>query len=188
MSEAKTVEKIVPAYGWLAGLQGRRPAPRPLGGARGQGDAGAAGNSLRAPGGTAADLRPLRLDRAGVVYALFGTSRHMPVGPPVLMALLTFAGVSALAEPGTEEYVSLALLLALLAGTLQLAIGLLRMSFVANFIPQPVLSGFIYASAVLIALSQARHLLGYRFLRSTRRWSLRSRSPGGSARRASSPS
>lgn len=95
-----------------------------------------------------------------VVYALFGTSRHVPVGPPALMALLTFTGVSAFAEPGSAEYVSLALLLALMAGALQLATGLLRVGFVANFIPHPVLSGFVYASAVVIALSQAAPLLG----------------------------
>jgi sulfate permease, SulP family len=95
-----------------------------------------------------------------IVYALFGTSRHMPVGPPALMALLTFTSVSALAEPGTGEYISLALLLALMVGALQLALGLLKMGFVTNFIPHPVLSGFIYASAVIIALSQEEYLLG----------------------------
>lgn len=95
-----------------------------------------------------------------VIYALFGSSKHMPVGPPALMALLTFTSVSALAEPKSEEYIALALLLALMAGTMQLAIGLLRLGFITNFIPHPVLSGFIYASAVIIALSQAKHLLG----------------------------
>ncbi len=95
-----------------------------------------------------------------IVYALFGTSRHMPVGPPALMALLTFTSVSALAEPRTPEYISLALLLALMVGVLQLAIGLLHMGFITNFISHPVLSGFIYASAVVIALSQVEHLLG----------------------------
>src|SRR3712207_8618082 len=77
-----------------------------------------------------------------VAYALFGTSRHMPGGPPALMALLAFSGVSALAQPGTGEYVGLALLLALMAGTLQLGLGLGRLGFVSNFIPLPVLSGF----------------------------------------------
>jgi SulP family sulfate permease len=95
-----------------------------------------------------------------VVYALFGTSRHMPVGPPALMALLTFTSVSTLAERGTEEYIGLALLLALMVGVLQVAIGFLRMGFITNFISHPVLSGFIYASAIIIALSQAKYLLG----------------------------
>lgn len=95
-----------------------------------------------------------------IVYALFGTSRHMPVGPPALMAFLTFTSGSALAEPGSSEYISYALLLALMVGVLQLVIGLLRMGFVTNFISHPVLSGFIFASAIIIALSQLEHLLG----------------------------
>ncbi|MGB3683575.1 MAG: solute carrier family 26 protein [Rubrobacteraceae bacterium] len=95
-----------------------------------------------------------------IMYALFGTSRHMPVGPPALMALLTFTSVSAIAKPGTEEYISYALLLALMVGVLQLALGLLKMGFLTNFISHPVLSGFIYASAVIIAVSQAEQLLG----------------------------
>jgi SulP family sulfate permease len=103
-----------------------------------------------------------------IVYALFGTSRHMPVGPPALMALLTFAGVSAVAEPGTEEYVSLALLLALMAGSLQLILGLLRAGFVANFVPPPVLSGFVFASAIIIIFSQTDDLLGVEVERGAR--------------------
>lgn len=95
-----------------------------------------------------------------VAYALFGTSRHMPVGPPALMALLTSTSVSQLAERGTEEYVRLVLLLALMVGVLQLVIGILGMGFIVNFVSHPVLSGFIYASAVVIAVSQAGHLLG----------------------------
>ena len=95
-----------------------------------------------------------------VMYALFGTSRHMPVGPPALMALLTFTSVSVIAKPGTEEYISYALLLALMVGVLQLALGLLKMGFLTNFISHPVLSGFIYASAVIIAISQVEQLLG----------------------------
>ena len=95
-----------------------------------------------------------------IAYALFGTSKHMPVGPPALMALLTFTSVSAIAGPGSDEYLGYVLLLALMVGVLQLALGLLRMGFLANFIPHPVLSGFIYASAVIIALSQVKYFLG----------------------------
>ena len=95
-----------------------------------------------------------------IIYALFGTSKHMPVGPPALMALLTFASVGAIAEPGSEEYIGYVLLLALMVGVLQLGLGFLQMGFLTNFISHPVLSGFIYASAVIIALSQAKHFLG----------------------------
>jgi SulP family sulfate permease len=95
-----------------------------------------------------------------ILYALFGTSKHMPVGPPALMALLTFTSVSAIAKPGSEEYIGYVLLLALMVGVLQLALGFLQMGFLTNFISHPVLSGFIYASAVIIALSQVQHFLG----------------------------
>jgi SulP family sulfate permease len=95
-----------------------------------------------------------------ILYAIFGTSKHMPVGPPALMALLTFTSVSAIAKPGSEEYIGYVLLLALMVGVLQLALGFLQMGFLTNFISHPVLSGFIYASAVIIALSQVQHFLG----------------------------
>ena len=154
------VEGVIPALGWLRGYE-RSDLPHDL-------SAGLIVAVILVPQGMAyallAGLPPIHGLYASIVpaivYALFGTSRHMPVGPPALMALLTFAGVSAVARPGSEEYLSLALLLALMAGALQLALGLLRMGFLANFIPHPVLSGFIYASVIVIALSQTEHLLG----------------------------
>ncbi|MBA2691370.1 MAG: sulfate permease [Rubrobacter sp.] len=154
------MEKIVPAIGWLRTY--KRSDLR--------GDIMSAFiiTALLVPQGMAYALLAGLPARYGlyastvpaIVYALFGTSRHMPVGPPALMALLTFTSVSALAEPGTEEYISLALLLALMVGVLQLLIGLLRMGFITNFISHPVLSGFIYASAIVIILSQIGNLLG----------------------------
>jgi sulfate permease, SulP family len=154
------LEKIVPAYGWLRNYE-RNDLSRDI-------SSGLIVAVVLVPQGMAyallAGLPPVHGLYAStipaIVYALFGTSRHMPVGPPALMALLTFTGVSAIAQPRSDEYVALALLLALVAGALQLAIGLFRMGFIANFIPHPVLSGFIYASVVVIALSQVRHLTG----------------------------
>lgn len=159
----RTPEKAIPAYGWLRGykcedLSKDLPAALII-------------TVMLVPQSMAyallAGLPPIHGLYAStiptIVYALFGTSRHMPVGPPALMALLTFTSVSTLAEQGTEEYLKLALLLALMVGVLQVAIGFLRMGFITNFISQPVLSGFIYASAIVIALSQARHLLGIEF-------------------------
>lgn len=154
------LEKIVPAYGWMKNYR-REDLSKDLTSALiitamlvPQGMAYALLAGLPASYGLYASTVP------AVVYALFGTSRHMPVGPPALMALLTFTSVSALAEPRTPEYISLALLLALMVGVFQLAIGLFHMGFITNFISHPVLSGFIYASAVVIALSQMEHFLG----------------------------
>lgn len=157
------VEKIIPAYGWMRGY-GRDDLRKDF-------SAALIITVMLVPQSMAyallAGLPPIYGLYASVVptivYALFGTSRHMPVGPPALMALLTFTSVSALAEPGTEEYISLALLLALMVGVIQLAIGFLRLGFITNFISHPVLSGFIYASAIVIALSQAKYLLGVSF-------------------------
>jgi sulfate permease, SulP family len=127
------LEKFVPAYGWLRHYN-REDLPRGL-------SAGLIVAIMLVPQGMAyallAGLPPIYGLYAStvpaIVYALFGTSRHMPVGPPALMALLTFTGVSALAEPGSDEYVALALLLALVAGVLQLTIGLVNMGFITNF-------------------------------------------------------
>ncbi|HSL00564.1 MAG TPA: sulfate permease [Rubrobacteraceae bacterium] len=155
-----TIQKILPAYGWLRGYT-RGDLSRDF-------SAALVITVMVVPQSMAyamlAGLPPIYGLYAStvptVVYALLGTSRHMPVGPPALMALLTFTSVSALAEPGTERYVGLVLLLALMVGALQLALGLARMGLIANFVSHPVLSGFIYASAVIIVLSQAQHLLG----------------------------
>lgn len=154
------LERIVPAYGWLRNYR-REDLTSDLSASVvivamivPQGMAYALLAGLPASYGLYASTVP------AIVYALFGTSRHMPVGPPALMALLTFTSVSALAEPRTPEYISLALLLALMVGVLQLVIGLLRMGFITNFISHPVLHGFVYASVIVIALSQMEHLLG----------------------------
>ncbi len=160
MTVAKALERVFPAYGWLKHYK-RGDLSSDLSAALiiaamlvPQGMAYALLAGLPASYGLYASIVPT------VVYALFGTSRHMPVGPPALMALLTFTSVSALAQPGTPEYVALALLLALMVGAIQLALGVLRLGFVTNFISRPVLSGFVLASAVVIALSQMEHLLG----------------------------
>jgi SulP family sulfate permease len=95
-----------------------------------------------------------------VVYALLGTSRHLAVGPVAMVSLLVSVAVGPLAKPGSPEYLSLALLLALLAGGMQLALGLLRAGFVTNFFSEAVVGGFTSAAAVVIGVSQLRHLLG----------------------------
>jgi SulP family sulfate permease len=95
-----------------------------------------------------------------IVYAFFGSSRHVNVGPAAIISLLTFSGVAALADPGTSEYIGLALLLMLLVGVIQLGLGLIRAGFIARFFSQAVLSGFTSAAAIVIALTQIENLLG----------------------------
>ena len=95
-----------------------------------------------------------------IIYAIFGSSRHVNVGPAAIISLLTFAAVSTVAEPGTAQYISYAMLLMLMVGVFQLALGLARAGFIARFFSQAVLSGFTSAAAILISLTQLENLLG----------------------------
>lgn len=95
-----------------------------------------------------------------VIYAIMGTSRQLAVGPVAMDSLLVASGLGALALSGIEEYIAMAVFLALFMGVLQLAFGLLRMGFLVNFLSRPVISGFTSAAAIIIGLSQLKHLLG----------------------------
>ena len=95
-----------------------------------------------------------------VLYALFGTSRVLAVGPVAVISLMTATAIGELAVAGSREYWSAAIALALLSGLMLCAMGLLRLGFLANFLSHPVISGFISASALLIAAGQFKTILG----------------------------
>lgn len=95
-----------------------------------------------------------------VVYALFGSSRTLSVGPVAVVSLLTATAASGVAVPGSPEYAAAALTLALLSGLILMAMGVFRLGFLANLLSHPVISGFITASSLLIALGQIRYILG----------------------------
>jgi sulfate permease, SulP family len=95
-----------------------------------------------------------------VVYALFGTSRALAVGPVAVVSLMTLSAASSVAAPGSAGFIAAALVLALLSGLFLLAMGLLRLGFLANLLSHPVVSGFITASGIIIATSQLKSLLG----------------------------
>lgn len=95
-----------------------------------------------------------------IIYALFGTSRQLAVGPVAMVSLLVLSGVSLLAEPGTDEYISLVLLLMLMIGVIQLLLGVFKLGFIVNFLSHAVISGFTSAAAIIIGLSQLKHLIG----------------------------
>lgn len=95
-----------------------------------------------------------------ILYALFGTSRQLAVGPVAMISLLIVAGVGELAEAGSPRFIQLAVMTALGVGVLQLAMGILRMGFLVNFLSRPVLSGFTSAAALIIGASQLKNLLG----------------------------
>ena len=95
-----------------------------------------------------------------VVYALLGTSRQLAVGPVAMVSLLVAAGVAPLAGGDAVQYVALAIMLAFMVGVIQLGLGLARFGFIVNFLSHPVLSGFTSAAAVIIGISQLKHVLG----------------------------
>ena len=94
-------------------------------------------------------------------YALFGSSRHLMVGPDSATSILVAAALVPLAGGDPQRYLALMVLLSLLTGVLHLVGGLLRLGFVANFLSQPILSGFLSGTALVLILGQMRPLLGY---------------------------
>lgn len=95
-----------------------------------------------------------------VGYALFGSSRTLAVGPVAVVSLMTAAAVSQVATPGSPEYLTAAIALAFLSGLFLVLIGIARLGFLANLLSHPVINGFISASAIVIAASQLKHILG----------------------------
>lgn len=95
-----------------------------------------------------------------VIYAIFGTSRQLAVGPVAMDSLLVANGVGALAASGTEEYIAMAIFLAMMMGIIQIISGLVRLGFLANFLSKPVISGFTFGAALIIGLNQLKHLIG----------------------------
>ena len=95
-----------------------------------------------------------------VVYAIFGTSRTLSVGPVAVVSLMTAAAISSLHLESQAEYVTAAITLAFLSGIMLVAMGIFRLGFLANFLSHPVIAGFITASGLLIATSQLKHIFG----------------------------
>ena len=95
-----------------------------------------------------------------LLYAVFGTSRVLAVGPVAVVSLMTAAAIGEHAVAGTPEYWAIAITLAFLSGAMLTLMGVLRLGFLANFLSHPVISGFISASGLLIAASQVKTLMG----------------------------
>jgi len=95
-----------------------------------------------------------------LAYAFFGSSMTLAVGPVAVASLMTASALTPLAAPGSESYLMLAVLMALMSGLILFIAGLLRLGFLAYFLSHPVISGFISGSAILIAVGQLKYLLG----------------------------
>jgi len=101
-----------------------------------------------------------------LIYAIFGTSRQLAVGPVAMISLLTATAISSFEGIAAEQYISYAILLALMVGAIQFLLGAFRLGFLVNFLSHPVVSGFTSAAALIIGLSQLKHLLGINIPRS----------------------
>jgi len=95
-----------------------------------------------------------------LLYAFTGSSRKLAVGPVALDSLIVASSLAAMKLAKVEDYISMALFLALLVGAIQLFLGFFRMGFLANFLSRPVVSGFTSAAALVIAVSQLKYLFG----------------------------
>ena len=95
-----------------------------------------------------------------IIAALFGSSRYLSTGPVPVTSLLAAVALMSIAASGTSEYLQYMVLLTLMAGVIQLVLGVLRFGVVVNFLSFPVLLGFINAVAIIIASMQLSSLLG----------------------------
>ena len=95
-----------------------------------------------------------------IIYALLGTSKQLAVGPVAMDSLLVAAGLGTINILGPEEYIQSAILLAFLSGTIQFLLGLFKMGFLVSFLSKPLIKGFTSGAAIIIGLSQVKHMLG----------------------------
>ncbi len=95
-----------------------------------------------------------------IVAALFGSSHHLVSGPTTAASIVLFSALSVYAEPGSADYVSLALTLTFMVGLFELGLGLARMGALVNFISHSVIVGFTAGAAILIATKQLKNFFG----------------------------
>jgi len=95
-----------------------------------------------------------------LIYPLLATSRHLATGPVAIDMLIVAAGVGLLANPGSDRYVQLVLLLTAMVGVIQVVMGLGRIGALVSLLARPVITGFAAAAGIIIALSQLANLTG----------------------------
>ena len=101
-----------------------------------------------------------------LIYPLFGTSRHLSLGIVATDMIIIASGASAIADPGTQKYISVVLLLTMFVGMVHIALSLLRMGFLVNLLSKPVIYGFTAAAPIIIIFSQLGNILGFEVSRS----------------------
>ncbi|MDC1162025.1 solute carrier family 26 protein [Tenacibaculum sp.] len=101
-----------------------------------------------------------------IMYAIFGSSRQVAIGPVAMDSLIVATGVSTLALTGSESYIAIAILLALVVGSIQFLMGVFRLGFIVNFLSKPVITGFTSAVALIIGMNQFTNFFGVDFVKS----------------------
>ncbi len=96
----------------------------------------------------------------GIVAALLGSSAQLATGPVAVVSLLTASTLAPFAATGSNQFIALAVLMALMVGVIQLALGVFKLGVVVNFLSHPVVVGFTNAAAIIISLSQLNKILG----------------------------
>jgi len=94
------------------------------------------------------------------IAAMWGSSNQLGTGPVAVVSLLTASSLATLAQPGSDNFIALAILLALTVGIVQLTLGVLKLGVIVNFLSHPVIVGFTNAAALIIGMSQFNKLLG----------------------------
>jgi SulP family sulfate permease len=166
--DAPVIKKILPIFNWLPNYQKEH--------FNGDLFAGLAVGVMLIPQGMAyamiAGLPPVYGLYTAIfpqlIYAIFGTSRQLAIGPVAMDSLLVAAGISLIATEGTEAYLTFAILLAFFVGLFQFVLGVARMGFITNLLSKPVISGFTAAVAFIIAITQLKDLIGVTLIRSNR--------------------
>lgn len=95
-----------------------------------------------------------------IIYPFFASSRHLAIGPSAVDMVIVAAGVGAIAQVGSDQYIALAILLTLMVGVIQLLMGVARLGFVASLLSRPVIAGLTFGAALIIGFSQFDQLLG----------------------------
>lgn len=101
-----------------------------------------------------------------IIYVIFGSSRQVAIGPVAMDSLIVATGVSTLALAGSQSYIEIAILLALMVGAIQFVLGIFSLGFIVNFLSRPVITGFTSAVALTIGLNQFQNLFGVNFIQS----------------------
>src|SRR5262245_55807829 len=157
---ASTAQRLLPILGWLPAYRREWLLPDVL--------AGLAVWAVMVPEGMAysgiVGVPPITglytIIPPLLVYALLGTSRLLVVGPDTATGLISALTVGAIAAQGSAHFITLTSTLAILIGAFFLLFGVLRMGWVAAFIPTPVMRGFIEGLVLVTILGQVPHLLG----------------------------